>query len=604
MSRLRQWVQSLVMLGTDAVDSTSARLSIQLLNGLALLGLTATALALLAILASGELVALPVNLATIVVLALVLRLNYRHRFNIAANLFVIAVVLAVSIQVVVVGPERGAQFWFLPILLIPFFVFNQRQTRLAAVHAITSGLLFSAAMTWPAIKGVEWDIPSHVFWSVSIAIFAIGYFGRTLQNRWAYNEKRNVARERELGQAIAGQKQDLEVALKAQQEADRLLRSHLFKVEGLNALSEELTRATTEKEVLEIGARFAARSCGADLVEVALNDATGLSYQCFLLDAERGVVAEGDREALELLASRVVVDGTGKFTRDMTDSAKIEWIEIEEQGLNSAVAVPMRAGPSTVGVVSAARKDHRPFDAAETGAVKQLATLLGDALGIQRFIAQLHGELKTTDALLLDVLPPSVARRMKEGEKLIADRVEDSAVMFCDLVGFTEFSSSAEPEEVVAMLDEFFLLLEQECHKHGVEKIKTIGDSFMAAAGVTKDVDEPAHAMAGYVVSVMAKLGELRGQRTHSLDFRIGFAVGPVVGGVIGGERLFFDIWGDTVNTASRMESNGEVGAITCTQGAYERLRDRWEFEPVGKTQVKGKGEVEMWQLKGPIDAA
>jgi len=603
MSRLRQWVQSLVMLGTDAVDSTSARLSIQLLNGLALLGLTATALALLAILASGELVALPVNLATIVVLALVLRLNYRHRFNIAANLFVIAVVLAVSIQVVVVGPERGAQFWFLPILLIPFFVFNQRQTRLAAVHAITSGLLFSAAMTWPAIKGVEWDIPSHVFWSVSIAIFAIGYFGRTLQNRWAYNEKRNVARERELGQAIAGQKQDLEVALKAQQEADRLLRSHLFKVEGLNALSEELTRATTEKEVLEIGARFAARSCGADLVEVALNDATGLSYQCFLLDAERGVVAEGDREALELLASRVVVDGTGKFTRDMTDSAKIEWIEIEEQGLNSAVAVPMRAGPSTVGVVSAARKDHRPFDAAETGAVKQLATLLGDALGIQRFIAQLHGELKTTDALLLDVLPPSVARRMKEGEKLIADRVEDSAVMFCDLVGFTEFSSSAEPEEVVAMLDEFFLLLEQECHKHGVEKIKTIGDSFMAAAGVTKDVDEPAHAMAGYVVSVMAKLGELRGQRTHSLDFRIGFAVGPVVGGVIGGERLFFDIWGDTVNTASRMESNGEVGAITCTQGAYERLRDRWEFEPVGKTQVKGKGEVEMWQLKGPLIA-
>jgi len=591
------------MLGTDAVERTSAKLSIQLLNGLALLGLAATALALLAVLASGELIALPVNLITLAVLALVLWLNHKHRFDLAANLLVLSILLAVSAQVVMVGPERGAQLWFLPVLLIPFFVFNEKQTRLAAVHALTSGLLFSAAMTWPAIKGIEWDIPTHVFWSVSTAIFAIGYFGRTLQNRWAHNEKKNIAREKELAQAIELQRQDLEVALKAQVEADQRLRDHLFKVEGLNALSEELTKATTEKEVLQIGARYAARSCGADLIEVALQDPNGLSYQCFLLDEERGVVAEGDRETLELLASRVVVEGTGKFTKDVTEPTGIEWSEIEEQGLNSAVAVPMRAGPSTIGVVSAARKDHRPFDPGETGTVKQLATLLGDALGIQRFIVQLHGELKTTDALLLDVLPPSVARRMKEGEKLIADRVEDSAVMFCDLVGFTEFSSSAEPEEVVAMLDEFFLLLEQECHKHGVEKIKTIGDSFMAAAGVTMDVEDPAHAMAGYVVSVMAKLAELREQRAHALDFRIGFAVGPVVGGVIGGERLFFDIWGDTVNTASRMESNGEAGAITCTQGAYERLRDRWEFEPVGKTQVKGKGEVEMWQLKGPLTA-
>jgi class 3 adenylate cyclase len=487
-------------------------------------------------------------------------------------------------------------------LLIPFFVFNEKQTRLAAVHAITSGLLFSAAMTWPAIKGIEWDVSTHVFWSVSTAIFAIGYFGRTLQNRWAHNEKKNIAREKELAQAIELQRQDLEVALKAQVEADQRLRDHLFKVEGLNALSEELTKATTEKEVLEIGARYAARSCGVDLVEVALQDPNGLSYQCFLLDEERGVVAEGDRETLELLASRVVVEGTGKFTKDVTEPTGIEWSELEEQGLNSAVAVPMRAGPSTIGVVSAARKEHRPFEPGETGTVKQLATLLGDALGIQRFIVQLHGELKTTDALLLDVLPPSVARRMKEGEKLIADRVEDSAVMFCDLVGFTEFSSSAEPEEVVALLDEFFLLLEQECHKHGVEKIKTIGDSFMAAAGVTMDIEDPAHAMAGYLVSVMAKLGELREQRAHTLDFRIGFAVGPVVGGVIGGERLFFDIWGDTVNTASRMESNGEVGAVACSKEAYERLRDRWDFEPMGKALVKGKGEVEMWKLKGPLN--
>jgi len=589
------------MLGTDAVESTSARLSIQLLNGLALLGIAATSLALLAILASGELVALPVNLVTMAVLGLSLWLNHKHRFNGAANLFVISIVVAVSVQVVVVGPERGAQLWFLPILLIPFFVFNQKQTRLAAVHALTSGLLFSAAMTWPAIQGIEWDIPSHVFWSVSTAIFAIGYFGRNLQNRWAYNEKKNIARERELGQAIAGQKQELEVALKAQQEADRRLRDQLFKVEGLNALSEELSKAGSEQEVLEIAARYAARCCGVDQVEVALQGSNGLRYECFLLDAERGLVKQGQREGFELLASRVVTEGTGKFSNDPGVREELEWREHAEQGLHSAVAVPMRAGPAAIGVLSAARKEIQPFEGADLGSVKQLTALLSDSLGIQRFIAQLHGELEVTDALLLDILPPSVARRMKAGEKLIADRVDDSAVLFCDLAGFTAYSSSAEPEQVVAMLDEFFQILEKECHQHGVEKIKTIGDCFMAASGVTMDVDDPAHAMAGYAVGVMGKMAELREQKNAALDFRIGFAVGPVVGGVIGGERLFFDIWGDTVNTASRMESNGEVGAIACTQEAYERLRDRWLFEPMGKTSVKGKGEVDMWKLKGPL---
>jgi len=591
------------LLGTDAVDSTAARLSIQLLNGLALLGIAATALALLDILATGQLAALPVNLGTQAVLVLVLWLNHKHRFDFAANLFVVSVLVAVSAQVVVVGPERGAQLWFLPVLLIPFLVFNQKRTRLAAVHALTSGLLFSAAMTWPAIKGVEWDIPTHVFWSVSTAIFAIGYFGRTLQNRWAYNEKINLAREKELGQAIADQKQEIQGALDAQMKADQRLRDHLFKVEGLNALSEDLTQATTEKEVLDIGARHAARICGADLLEVALQDPNGLSYECFLLDTERGVVAEGDRESLELLASRVLLEGTGKFSTDMVEKAEAEWSEIQDRGLRSAVAVPMRAGPSTIGVVSAARENPRPFDLDEIGVVKQLATILGDALGIQRFIVQLHGELRVTDSLLLDILPPSVAGRMKQGEKLIADRVEDAAVLFCDLAGFTDFSSQAEPEQVVALLDEVFLLLEESCREHGVEKIKTIGDCFMAASGVTTKVEDPAHAIAGYALSIMTKLIALRERNDSALNFRIGFSVGPLVAGVIGGERLFFDIWGDTVNIASRMESHGEVGAITCPQSAYERLRDRWEFEPMGKTLVKGMGEIDMWKLKEPLTA-
>ncbi|MBJ94026.1 MAG: hypothetical protein CMP23_06050 [Rickettsiales bacterium] len=601
----------MLSLGTDFLESKASRLSVRLLNGLALMGLAATALALLAILTSGEFIALPVNLLTITVLCLVLWLNHKHYFSLAANLFVVAVVLAVSIQVLMVGPERGAQFWFLPILLIPFFVFNQKQTRLAAGHAITCGLLFSAAMTWPAIKGIDWNIPTHVFWSVSTAIFAIGYFGRTLQNRWAYNEKKNIERERELSQRerelnqeIVGQKQELEMALKAQLEADQRLRDQLFKVEGLNALSEALSKANNELEVLEIAARHAARCCGVDQVEVALLGSNGINYECFLLDTERGLVRQGQREGFQLLASRVVSEGTGKFKKDEESSGEVEWQEHIEQGLNSAVAVPLKAGPATIGVLSAARKEIQPFEGAELGSVKQLTGLLGDAFGIQRFIAQLHGELEVTDALLLDILPPSVAKRMKEGEKLIADRVDDAAVLFCDLAGFTSYSSKAEPEQVVAMLDEFFQILEKECHKHGVEKIKTIGDCFMAASGVTMEVDDPANAMASYAVGALAKMKELQQERDAALNVRIGFAVGPLVGGVIGGERLFFDIWGDTVNTASRMESNGQEGAIACTAAAYERLKDRWQFEAMGKASVKGKGEVEMWRLLGPLKTA
>jgi len=209
-------------------------------------------------------------------------------------------------------------------------------------------------------------------------------------------------------------------------------------------------------------------------------------------------------------------------------------------------------------------------------------------------------EQAKAENLLLNILPRSIADKLKDETQPIADHFGSASILFADVAEFTPWSERLPPAEVVGYLDRLFSHFDELAERYALEKIKTIGDCYMVAAGVP--TPRPDHARA---LALMA-LDMLEAMRSHEEvahlghELRIGINSGPVVAGVIGRKRFLYDLWGDAVNTASRMESHGTPGRIQITRATYELLADEFECEPRGTIEVKGKGEVEAWYLIGP----
>jgi guanylate cyclase len=213
---------------------------------------------------------------------------------------------------------------------------------------------------------------------------------------------------------------------------------------------------------------------------------------------------------------------------------------------------------------------------------------------------------RRADALLLNILPAPVARRLKTGLETIADRYADVTVLFADIAGSTALFASLKPAEAVDWLNEVFVMCDDLVEKHGLEKIKTIGDSYMVAAGVPVPRADHAQAMAAFALEMVRGLEELPPRHGQRLAFRVGMHSGPLVAGVIGRSKFQYDLWGDTVNVASRMESHGEVGKVQITAATYDRIKDEFDCVSRGRIPVKDKGEMATWFLeraKMPIDA-
>src|SRR5215469_14185198 len=205
------------------------------------------------------------------------------------------------------------------------------------------------------------------------------------------------------------------------------------------------------------------------------------------------------------------------------------------------------------------------------------------------------------ERLLLNILPPEIATRLKHGEHEIADAFADITVLFGDIVGFTALSSHTSAKNIVDLLNGLFSLFDEAAEELGIEKIKTIGDCYMAVCGLPRPASDHADRMARMALR-MAEATRQYGEQIHiPLQLRIGINSGPVVAGVIGATKFIYDLWGDTVNLASRMESTGVPGQIQVTRAVYERLKDKYEFESRGMVQVKGKGEIETWLLHGEL---
>lgn len=217
----------------------------------------------------------------------------------------------------------------------------------------------------------------------------------------------------------------------------------------------------------------------------------------------------------------------------------------------------------------------------------------------QIYLQQLQTEQARSERLLLSILPASIAEQLKQSHNTIANSFAEVTVLFADIVDFTQFSADRTPREVVNLLNEIFSAFDWLAERHGVEKIKTIGDAYMVAGGLPTPRKDHAEAIAEIALDMLDEIACFRTQTGQPLTMRIGINTGPVVAGVIGMNKFIYDLWGDTVNTASRMESQGVPGGIQVTAATYDLLKDKYVLEERGLIPVKGKGEVTTYMLIG-----
>lgn len=214
--------------------------------------------------------------------------------------------------------------------------------------------------------------------------------------------------------------------------------------------------------------------------------------------------------------------------------------------------------------------------------------------------AALEQEYQRSESLLTNILPATVAQRLKDRSgSVIADKYDDASILFADIAGYTERASDTPPEELVAFLDDLYTRLDALVTRHGLEKVKTSGDAYMVVSGVPEPRSDHLEALADLALDIAEAVAGLTDSRRRAVPLRIGLACGPVVAGVVGSQRFFYDVWGDAVNVASRMESTVAVGRIQVPDDVYRRLHARYLFEERGDVEVKGKGVMHTWYLVG-----
>jgi guanylate cyclase len=231
------------------------------------------------------------------------------------------------------------------------------------------------------------------------------------------------------------------------------------------------------------------------------------------------------------------------------------------------------------------------------GTVSAIAIfLLGYFVGEKnRLFTLLRGEQAKSENLLLNILPKEIAAILKNESRTIADQYTEASILFADMVGFTPLSAQMAPVEMVELLNEAFSHFDSLVDKYDLEKIRTIGDSYMVASGVPRRRVDHAQALVCMALEMRDFVNSHTFCNGQRVSFRIGINSGPVIGGVIGKRKFVYDVWGDAVNVASRMESHGMGGTIQITRATYELIKNDFVCEPRGTVDVKGKGEMEVW---------
>jgi len=217
-------------------------------------------------------------------------------------------------------------------------------------------------------------------------------------------------------------------------------------------------------------------------------------------------------------------------------------------------------------------------------------------------LQELRSEQERSERLLLNMLPEKIAKKLKHSRAYMADGFEEVSVLFADIVGFTEICSHMSPVQLVGLLNRIFSMFDNLCDQYKLEKIKTIGDAYMVVSGLPEPRVDHAAAIASMALDMQKAISQVKSREGIQISMRIGINSGPVIAGVIGTKKFIYDLWGDTVNVASRMESLGAANAIQVTEETYSRLREQFNFEKRGLIPVKGKGEMTTYWLVGKVD--
>ena len=235
--------------------------------------------------------------------------------------------------------------------------------------------------------------------------------------------------------------------------------------------------------------------------------------------------------------------------------------------------------------------------------LQELILRVNHAVYAKHLFDQLQAEQARAEHLLLNILPRPIAERMKRGEVNIADHHPDVTVLVADLVGFTTLTAHIGPDQVVYLLNEIFSGFDVLAEKHGLEKIKTIGDAYMVAGGIPLPRPDHAEAIVELALDLMAEIEKFNRAYNTSIHLRIGISTGSVVAGVIGRRKFTYDLWGDSVNLACRLESLGPAGSIQVSETTYERLKDRYRFDGSQTIEIKGHGKELVHTLYGPLSS-
>lgn len=212
---------------------------------------------------------------------------------------------------------------------------------------------------------------------------------------------------------------------------------------------------------------------------------------------------------------------------------------------------------------------------------------------------RLRHEMRRSDELLANILPPRIASRLKSGEQFIADFFPSASVLFLDIVGFTQWCLRMDAITMIKQLNALFELFDEEIAKHGLEKIKSVGDAYLVAAGLPNPQPNHAAAIAKLALAIQSRVSQLNEQRLHPWCIRTGITSGPVVAGVVGQNRFIYDVWGDTVNNASRLENAAAQNEILISESTMQLLDGGFHCEPLGSIQLKGIGQQNVWKLVG-----
>jgi class 3 adenylate cyclase len=216
---------------------------------------------------------------------------------------------------------------------------------------------------------------------------------------------------------------------------------------------------------------------------------------------------------------------------------------------------------------------------------------------VQFFVFRIKKEQERSEALLLNILPKSIAERLKQNESAIADAFSEATILFADIVGFTEISGKMSPAQLVEILNGIFSRFDRLAEKHKLEKIKTIGDAYMVVGGLPEPENGSAQEVLQMALDMLETMKQFNKENNTDLKIRIGVHSGPVIAGVIGLKKFIYDLWGDAVNVASRMESTGVDGRIQVTEDTYLSHKQNFYFEKRGEIKVKGKGEMTTYFL-------